>query len=95
LESYVDKKLGLISISCYNTYLEPINSLDCGFEYIKDRIKNFLYSIQMISSQRPKALEKNQEDYQHGIGSYEYTLWNTQLWFGRCMLQKDITFRKI
>jgi hypothetical protein len=42
-----------------------------------------------------KALEKNQEDYQHGIGSYEYTLWNTQLWFGRCMLQKDITFRKI
>ena len=57
--------------------------------------KSFLYSIQMISSQRAKALEKNQEDYQHGIGSYEYTLWNTQLWFGRYMLQKDITYRKI
>jgi hypothetical protein len=38
-----------------------------------------------------KALEKNQEDYQHGIGSYKATSWNTQLWFGRCMLQKDIT----
>jgi hypothetical protein len=54
LESYIDKKLGLISISRYNTYLEPINSLDCGFEYIKDGIKNFLYSIQMTSSQRLK-----------------------------------------
>jgi hypothetical protein len=42
-----------------------------------------------------KALEKNQEDYQHGIGLYEYTLWNTQLWFGRYMLQKDIKFRKM
>ena len=49
----------------------------------------------MISSQRAKALEKNQEDYQHGIGSYEYTLWNTQLWFGRYMLQKEIKVRKV
>ena len=27
---------------------------DCAFEYIKDGIKNFLYSIQMISSQMLK-----------------------------------------
>jgi hypothetical protein len=55
LEGYIGKKkLGLIFISCYNTYLEAINSLDCGFEYIKDGIKNFLYSIQIISSQRLK-----------------------------------------
>ena len=68
---------------------------DCGFEHIKDGNKEFLIFNTNDFFAEAKAVEKNQEDYQHGIGSSEYTLWNTQLWFGRCMLQKDITFRKI
>ena len=68
---------------------------DCGFEYIKDGNKEFLIFNTNDFFAEAKALEKNQEDYQHGIGSYEYTLWNTQLWFGRYMLQKEIKVRKV
>ena len=45
---------------------------DCGFEYIKDRNKEFLIFNTNDFFADSKALEKNQEDYRHGIGSNEY-----------------------
>ncbi|MRN61020.1 MAG: hypothetical protein FIO03_03035 [Nitrosopumilales archaeon] len=83
MESYIDKKLGLISISCYNTYLEPINSLDCGFEYIKDGNREFLIFNTNDFFADAKALEKIRKTT--GMELVQMSTHNgyTQLWFGR------------
>jgi hypothetical protein len=68
---------------------------DCGFEHIKDGIREFLIFNTNDFFADAKALEKIRKTT--GMELVQMSTHNgyTQLWFGRYMLQKDIKFRKI
>jgi hypothetical protein len=68
---------------------------DCGFEYIKDDIREFLLFNTNDFVADAEALEKIKRTT--GMELVQMSTHNgyTQLWLGRYTLRKDIKFRKM
>ena len=68
---------------------------DCGFEYIKDSIREFLLFNTNDFVADAEALEKIKRTTGMELVQMSTHSGYTQLWFGRYTLRKDIKFTKV
>ena len=93
--STINRSIQLPIDECEEWIWDTLDSTkDCGFEYIKDGIREFLVFNTNDFFADAKALEKIRKTT--GMTLVQMSTHNryTRLWFGRYILEKDIKFRR-